>query len=69
MLGQEHQADLERHADKWREAVEVRRQRASGAPLATHARSVTIGRAASLVTRVMSLCRALMVSSTSGEWN
>ena len=60
MLGQGHQADLLRHADKWRGAAEVRRHRASGGtPPATRARSGTIGRAASLMTRVVSLSRAL----------
>jgi len=60
MLGQEHQADLQRHADKWRDAAELRRQRGSSdTPLATKAGSGTIGRAASLRTRVVSLSRAL----------
>jgi hypothetical protein len=60
MLGQEHQADLQRDADKWRGADEVRRQRASGdTPLATQAHSGTMGRAASLMMRVVSLSRAL----------
>jgi hypothetical protein len=32
MLGKEHEADLEREAEKWRRAAEVRGQRRPGVP-------------------------------------
>ena len=33
MLGKEHEADLEREAEKWRRAAEVRGQRRRGVPV------------------------------------
>jgi len=36
MLGREHQADLDRHADNWRRAAETRVGRAGPAALATN---------------------------------
>jgi hypothetical protein len=33
MLGKEHEADLEREAEKWRRAAEVRGQRSAAVPV------------------------------------
>jgi hypothetical protein len=71
MLAQEHQAELQREADKWRRAAEVRRLRAAdrtphGGPSSIHARIGPIHRIAS---SVAGLARALNSRSAHSRQN